>query len=279
MTTFAIPDAAPRSVGRSVLQLAAVESRRLLRHPAFLAGLLGSLVLVWLSSTRDDKWVGDRYSTAIVAWVWLWLGTFVSAAAMAGRDRWLQDADLFPGTPISPTVRLRALLIALAGPVTVAAIGAAGAAIWFTTRGGFDLGPGRSQIDPPLAHWIQVPVLAALAGTAGIAVAQLPRKRLIVAGLLALFTVFSSVYWLLSVYPVRVLVPFMYPAYGVSILRFDTTALWWHLGYVIGVALLLVWAAMGLADRSTSRRRLLLAAVVIVAVCATGQLVTAAPNS
>ena len=302
-TTIQARPAASRS---PILGVAAVEAVRLVRHPAFLVGLLLSwLQLVQSLFTRSEEWDGQRYFVAMTANVWVCAGTLVAAACMAGRDRWLRDVELFPATPVTPGGRMAGTAVALAAPVAVTTVSAIAAAAWLERRGGFPFGdaPFTSAINPPAAQWVQGPVLVALAGIVGIAVSQLPRLRLIALFLVTAVTwVCGIAPWLFGMHPFRVLHPFMYPAYEARIsgdtlqtwtpgdppllrpvdyavywreVRFDTSALWWHLGYVAGFVLLLAWAAIALADRGTRRRSLLVIGVLLVVGCGTAQLLTA----
>jgi hypothetical protein len=296
----------PVASRRPVLGVAAVEAVRILRHPAFLLGLLlTSLQLLQSLLTRHEQWEGQRYFNAMVANVWVCLGTLIAAACVAGRDRWLHDVELFPATPVTPGDRIAGTAVALAAPVAVTTGVAIAAAAWFERRGGFPLGdpPFSAAIDPPVAQWVQGPVLVPLAGMVGIAVSQLPRLRLLALFLVTAVTwVFGIAPWFYGEHPSRVLLPFMFPAYEARVpgtavdswtagdpplvspaddamywraVRFDTSALWWHLGYVVGLVLILAWAAIALADRRTGRRSLLLLGVVMILGCGGAQLLTA----
>ncbi len=298
--------ARPAASRGALLGVAAVEAVRLVRHPAFLVGLL----LTWLQLlqsllTHDEEWEGQRYFSAMIANVWVCAGTLVAAACVAGRDRWLRDIELFPATPVTPGGRVAGSALALAAPVTVTSVATIAAAAWFERRGGFPLGdpPYSDAVGLPLAQWVQGPLLVALAGMVGIAVSQLPRLRLVALLVVTAVTwVFGIAPWLIGGHPIRVLHPFMFPAYEARVsgdaidtwtagdppllrpvdyalywraLRFDTAALWWHIGYVAGFVLILAWAAIALADRGTGRRRLLVLGVALVAGCGTAQLLTA----
>ena len=182
---------------------------------------------------------------------------------------------------------------------------------WFAYQGGFAVGdpPYTDSINPALAQWAQVVVLTALAGLVGIAIAQLHRARLITLLLAAVMTWFFGVApWLLGMHPVRVLHPFMYPSYehGLPALftpsnwvqgdapllrpsselglswrefRFDTGALWWHLAYVAGIGLLVLWAATRLADRERRWSVLAVIGAPLVIVGGVLQVVTAGQNT
>jgi hypothetical protein len=304
MTTITI-EARPAASRTPWLGVAAVEAVRLIRHPAFLVGLLLTSLHLLFPLFSEEEWSGQGYFNAMTANVWVCAGTLIAAACVAGRDRWLRDVELFPATPVTPGDRVAGTALALAAPVAVTSVVAIAAAAWYAGRGGFAFGdaPFTDSIDPPLLQWVQGPALVALAGMAGIAVSQLPRLRLL--GLLVLTAVTWAcgiAPWLFGEHPYRVLHPFMYPRYEARVpwqatetwkagdppllrpvdyalywreMRFDTSALWWHLGYVAGFVLLLAWAAIALADRGTPRRGLLVLGIVLVVGCGTAQLLTA----
>lgn len=271
------PAAAPSRTA-PILALARVEAGRLLRHPAFLLGLAASVLL----STRlgEEDWAGQSYYETQAAWTFVWMGTLVAAALVAGRDRFLSDPDLLPGMPATPGDRVLATALALLVPTLVSGLAVAGIAIANALAGGFTHGdePYAREIVPSLAEWAQPVLLVALAGVVGIGVAQLRRARLAVLGVL-LFATFAggTAVWAFQVQPLRVLHPFMYPAYEEKLpasfspegwppdgpplnapgeynstwlaVRFDTAALAWHLVYVSGLILLGLWWGRRAADR------------------------------
>jgi hypothetical protein len=305
MTTVTI-QARPPASRTPWLGVAAVEAVRLIRHPAFVVGLLlTSLQLLYPLFATSEEWSGQRYYNAMTANVWVCAGTLIAAACVAGRDRWLRDVELFPATPVTPGGRVTGTAAALAAPVAVTTAVTIAAATCYASRGGFPFGDAQftDSIDPPVAQWVQFPALVALAGMAGIAVSQLPRLRLLGLFILSLITWACGIApWVFGAHPYRVLHPFMYPVYearapGQAVrmwtagdppllrpvdyalywreVRFDTSALWWHLGYVAGFVVILAWAAIALADRGTRRRSLLLLGIVLVIGCGTAQLLTA----
>jgi hypothetical protein len=83
-----------RSRGRSMLSLARVEAGHILRHPAFLLGLV---VVVLAIATVPEDWVDGQFlaltQAVIVA---MGIGTLIAAALVAGRQRFLSEPDLFP---------------------------------------------------------------------------------------------------------------------------------------------------------------------------------------
>ena len=287
----------------AILALARVETGRLLRHPAFLLGLAATLAVISLRSP-GDSWL------SIVAWAFTWMGTLLGAGLVAGRQKMLGDPDLFPATPATPGDRVLANALAVLGP-TLAAAATMVVVLATIHDGGLVVGEAgyTREVAPAAAVWVQPVLLVALAGVVGIAVAQLPRARLVVLSLLVfLMFVGGAGIWIAQQHPFRVLHPFMYPSYEAELpasftaegwragdlplnppdqhnrtwreVRFDTAALNWHLLYVAGLILLGVWAARRAADRGEPDRArgLLLAGVPLLLIGGVAQLMTAGVN-
>ena len=313
-TTVTRPRAATRTGNRrrSIRAIAAVEAGRLVRHPAFLLGLAASVLQV-IVRPGTESWAGQTHYLSSIAWTFVWVGTLVAAAAVAGRQRFHADPDLFPATPSTPADRVLGTALGLAGPVAVTALFVAFVAVMNDRAGGFILGeePYSVAIRPSPFEWAQPVLLVAFAGVVGILLAQLPRARLaaLIGGVLAGF-IGGTFIWAFQGQPFRVLHPFMYPTYEDRLppafspegwapgdgpllppddfsvhwraVRFDDAALGWHLLYVAGLVLAGVWIAARLADRGERTSpigRLLLAAAPLVLVGGVAQVVTAGMNS
>jgi hypothetical protein len=117
----------------------------------------------------------------------LGLGTLIAAAAAGGRQRFLSEPDLFPGTPLPPPDRVLGVALDLAAPavVTGAVLGLLAAVA--NRPGGFRRGsPGHDLVTPPaaadwllpvlLADWLLPVLLVVLAGVAGLCIAELPGR-------------------------------------------------------------------------------------------------------
>lgn len=275
-----------RSRTATVLALARVEAGQLLRHPAFLGGLAATLAVLLQSRTQWMTWDQTYYLNQI-AWTGLWLGTLAAAALVAGRQRFLAEPDLFPATPTTPADRALATAVALIGPTLVAAAMVAAVAFFVVNDGGFvqgDEGYSR-RMAPTLAEWVQPVLLVALAGVVGLAVAQLRRGRL-AALLVILFATFvgGMLLWAFQGNAAtRVFHPHMHsweerklphsfapegwapndppllrPNQWSSHWRevhFSATALEWHLVYLTGLILVVLWLAMRWADRTRAPAR------------------------
>lgn len=285
---------------RPVIHLASVEAWRLIRHPAFLAGLaISGVAQVTVSLSEgpsSESWAGQLYYVWTTGWVWLWVGTMIAAACIAGRNRWLAEPDLFPGTPITTSGRLAATALAVAGPVVVAMIAVVGSNALAGRDGGFDLGdaPYTAPTMPPLVQSVQVVALVALAGLVGISVTRVRHARLVaLVAITAATWVGVFAIWMFGIRPVRTLHPFMYPAYEAKAadgaatdwvagnppllmpnaevswreVRFDTAAMWWHLGYLAGLMVLVLALATRATEDSPRWRPLLAVALVLTVGC------------
>ncbi|HWC11960.1 MAG TPA: hypothetical protein VG455_12140, partial [Acidimicrobiales bacterium] len=200
---------------QSIVALAKIEAGRMTLSPAFVLGLAASVASLTIRPGTED-WAGQDYYTASTAWTFLWMGTMAAAAGAAGRDRFVSEPDLFPGTPATPADRVLGTALGLVGPALAAAVAVAAVALLKVRSGGFVVGEaGYSRaIDPGVFEWVQPVLLVVLAGVVGIAVAQLRRGRLPVL-LVAVVAVFfaGTAIWAFQAHPVRGLHPFMFPSY------------------------------------------------------------------
>lgn len=299
---------AGRSRRRCILATAGVEAGRMVRHPAFLFGLAGTAAQIALGR-GSEEWSGQSHYLSSVAWVFTWVGALVAAALAAGRQRFASDPELFAGTPVTPADRVLGTALGLVGPGLAAALAVVVAAVVNARAGGFVLGdePYSRAMTPSLFEWAQPVLLVLLAGVVGIALAQLGRGRLpaLIVAAMALFFGGTAI-WAFQAHPLRVLHPFMFPAYEERLpasfdpaawdrsdpplnapdeynpfwkaIRFDTGALGWHLVYIAGLVLLGVWLAARMADRDgdgSRTRWLLLAGIPLVLIGGAAQVLTA----
>ena len=269
-----------RSRGRSMLSLARVEAGHILRHPAFLLGLV---VVVLAIATVPEDWVDGQFlaltQAVIVA---MGIGTLIAAALVAGRQRFLSEPDLFPATPATRADRVLATALGLVGPAFAAAAVMAVVGVRAAVTDGFLRGSRNyaKAVTPTAAEWLQPAFLVLLAGVVGICVTQLPRGRLPV--LIAVGAVFfvggtAGVWAAQELQPLRVLHPVMSPEYeqergkgftptgwapgdaplrepdgqaaGWRSVHFDTAAMAWHLVYLTGLIAVGVRVGTRMADR------------------------------
>lgn len=160
----------PGPLWRVVVALGAGEARRLLRHGAFVGGLV--LVLLLLRATsgpsgpaQDWSQLSSYIALALAPLGWL---TLLAANASALRPRRSGTEELLDSLPASPTARTAALCLAtlVTVPVTLALL--AGWVGWASTWE--TVGAPR-----PLEMLVAVPIVAG-GGVVGVAVARhLPR--------------------------------------------------------------------------------------------------------
>jgi hypothetical protein len=259
-----------------VVQLAVVEGKRMLRHPVFLAGLALVVLSIVQGASGEEDWSGQTAYLLMTGWSLLWTATMLTAGLVAGRQRFVGDPDLFPGTPIGPSARAAACVLGLAGPAAATAVAAAA----FGLR--FGLGGQLTAGDPPYTtslhygplQFAQPVFLVVLAGAVGVLIAQLRGGRLPVLVATVVVTFYSGIaVWMFGVHPLRVLVPFMWPYYERVIpgppadwttddppvmppdqytdtwreVRVDSLALGFHLVFVVGLILVATWGACRLA--------------------------------
>jgi hypothetical protein len=215
--------------------LAWVEAMRLIRHPAFLAGvgfvLIGSAMFIEQLFTSPFPSVNEDGWTVAVAVIVLAILTMVSANLAALRDRRDDTVEQHMSLPVPMSTRTGALLAATAGPATVAVLLVLAVVGFAATR-----------VPVPVVDRVHIAerlVTVVMLGALGVALARwLPSP--FVAPVLAwgLFLVTPGdppQTW-------QVLMPF-------AGLR-DVGLALWHLGYLGGLAVLFAVAALARSSRS-----------------------------
>lgn len=298
----AVPQASPSVAVRVrgpvrrqvVLALARTEAGRMLRSPWLIGSAILTVVLVraWLA---PQEWNGARYG----AWFYLPTGLYVATSLIVAGSFHRGRADVGVDAPVGEGLRCAARLLAAMLLVGLTVAFVAGLAVYIWSVDGFDLGyePGRTlHAYPTLAELAQPVAVAVVAVAAGALAGRRLRHRataalLLIAGWFPLtFTYWmfqdSSVaaFSILQSQPVYVNVgppatdPATFPAHWLlegpgeyqdhwARLVVSEPLAWWHNGWLVGVALLL------LAGAVPSRRRLLLVGgAVVAAVSVVGQL-------
>jgi hypothetical protein len=149
---------------RTVVALALVEGWRLLRHPATLAGLAGTLVWLALDGRRFLP-VLDRADVSTAAAILPLAGGVLLAANLSAlRSRRHGTEELYGSAPASPATRTGAHLLGLAGVVGLAAALAAAKLAYLAAIGGVST--------PSPAEAAVGPAVVALAGVTGILLAR-----------------------------------------------------------------------------------------------------------
>lgn len=275
MSTLTAPAGDVRAaapLARVVLALAVAELRRSLRNPVLYVGTAFSLWFLNDIHPRSEDWAGESYQGMAMASVGLLWGISVATAYSFHRERFPIAVD----APVPGHVRVLARLLA-ATPLVGLAAAFAGLIAWRQRAlGGLALGtePGRTEDAlfsmPELLQTVALGLLAVSVGAA------LGRRLPHPVGATTLLFVFwwavGAFYWLygdrrvtpfsvIQVQPVTIPVgpgdadPLSFPSswlleapteYEPGWVRaFVSEALaWWHNGWLLGLALLLLAATM-----------------------------------
>lgn len=134
---------------RLVGALGRADGRRLLRHPAFVAGTMVTPFMVLLATETESTWgdVSGGLALGLVPLGWL---TIVATDLVALRPRRTGVDELFASLPAPQSSRTAGLLAASVGPVVVAAAVAVGAVVVIAAARGDEL-VGTPQWDEAAA--------------------------------------------------------------------------------------------------------------------------------
>ena len=215
--------------------LAWVEATKLIRHPAFLAGvgfvLIGSAMFIEQLFTSPFASVNEDGWTVSVAVGVLAILTMVAANLAALRDRRDDTVEQHMTLPVTMSTRTGALLAATAGPATVAVLLLVAVVGFAATR------VPVSVVDQ--VHLAERLVTVVMLGALGVALARwLPSP--FVAPVLGwgLFLITPGD----PPHAWQVLMPF-------AGLR-DVGLAWWHLGYLASITALFAVVALARSSRS-----------------------------
>jgi hypothetical protein len=281
---------------RVVRALAAVEARRLVRNPALLLGAAFSTWFLWSVDPRTEDWSGSSYEGMAMASVALMWSISVSAALAFQRERVPVALD----APVPEVVRAVARLVAMVPLVALAGAFAALVAWRQRDLGGLPLGeePGRTldalQTLPELLQHVALAVLAVALGAA--LGRRMGRLAAVVPLMFLVWYLAGAFYWLfgssavmpfslVQVQPAVVVAgpadtdpltfpqewllnaPNEYQDWWGRLFVSDTLA-WWHDAWVLGLALLLLAAAV---PAGRLRRCLLVGGLLVAVVAAVVQ--------
>lgn len=276
------------SAGRpsTTLALARVEGRRLLAHPALLAGLVLTLWLgaPWLQQRAAMDVPNAVYSALSgLLIVPLAAGVFVAANLGALRARRDRTQELFDSLPVAASTRTASHLAAVGWAValSVTVLGGAAASVRAWDGAPVALAGGLARVVPDAAQLAQGPAVLALLGVYGILLARwFPYRAATVPSLVGLFAMFVVVSWNLGGtagwwFPVAS--PLEETGTwseagtgggGYSVVhRVALAAARWHLLYLVGLTGL---AAAGALARHGATRRLAGAASLFLIVAVSG---------
>lgn len=266
-----------------VSQLARAEARRLLRHPAALAGLALSLVggvAAALTPHHEAGELGFVLLSGAGAWP-LAVGAFLAANLTAGRTHRHGTDEVEDTTVTDGAERTRGILAATLGLVALALVLLGIDAILLRAWDGIPvrLEDGFVRRDMHVAELAQGPLVVAVMASLGVAFGRWVPSRLLgplmlVPAVVGFFQVtwrFDSTVWRFA--PVMVHEHQagwvqVTPSSGYSILDgFAVGDLAWHLLYLVGLAVLLAAVAVARFDRG---RRTRLTGLIGLAVAAIG---------
>lgn len=256
----AIPPALARPRFDVVRALGHVETRKLLRHPAFLAGLglagffLLQAMLGAFMATEDSAG-GDPIDLGAVIVIGIGIGLFVATPlgtnACALRTDRSGLRELFGSCPSVPETRTAGLLLGVVrGPVLLTV---AVAIVAYPVLRSFP--PMKEHVD--LALLAQAPLTTLALGAIGVGLARWLRHP-IGGPLIIIAHVFTGIMWV---------APWLASASGP-----DGSQMGWHYGYL--VAQILLWVTIAFAGDRRRIRALVVPALAFVAVvvCATQQI-------
>lgn len=189
----------------SVLQLAVIEARRSLRRVSIWGGFV--LTIVMIASPTAADWPGGSYEEKIAqSFMPIVLGTFIAAFRTGRRDG---TDDVSESAALGPDQRALARLGSLVLPILLTVLVAVGFAIASRIEGGFWLGEHPRRTDTalhPIAELLQLPLIVAFVGAAGIAIGRLRPRLSLPLGMIAgaaLFIMFVG-YFLWNTPPMHV---------------------------------------------------------------------------
>ena len=204
-TTSTTPRGVPGSPSRAMLQLARMEGRRMLRHPAVWVGLVGTALLGY-GGFHSDDYAGTQYET--VAWsVWaLLLGISLASAPVFAREHIPVGEDAPLDRDRVAAARLLGGLWLVGLMLVVVVVGA----IAIATGGGIELGdePGRlTGIAYSIPEMAQPVLLAGYAVAIGAVAGHLTRIRSLASIALFVYWLMLGMFWLWSLPGIRYLTP------------------------------------------------------------------------
>jgi hypothetical protein len=178
----------------AIWQLAVIEGRRMLRHPAPWFGLTLS---VWFAYDvfQGPTWTTGHYEELPVSIAPLLLGISLASVSAFGREH-LAVAD---DAPMQHERRSFARLLGGLPLVGLAALVVGVGTVWLRARGGLELGdePGRTEhAYYSVPELLQLVLLAGFAVALGAAVVHVVRHRLVASIVLVIYWFLLFTYWL-----------------------------------------------------------------------------------
>jgi hypothetical protein len=262
------------TVWRTLRPLAAVENRRLLRHPAFVAGIVLTPLMLWAATIVDhtsrEHWRGLSTDIALALVPLGWF-TIVASNLLVLRPSRSGTAELLATLPAPQPLRTAGALATIGVAVAAALSLSAGWVVLLSARGDAVGTPQWAEIGAGV-------LVVAGAVTVGVAVGRwLPFAAFGIAATVAVSVIqarfLDDTTWPWNVphsHPVRFL-GFLAEPTSVGDLALEDRPAWWHLVYL--AALVALMCVVALARDGVPRRlgAALVAAVGLVAVAGWAQ--------
>ena len=175
-------------------QLARIEARRMLRHPAPWVGLV--LSGLWLQGVSETSWASAHYEGLLAGLTPVLLGLSLASLSAFAREHVAVSDD----APLEPYRRSLARLVGGVALVGLMALVVGAGVAWLRLGPGLGLGdePGHTaHAQYSLPELLQPVLLACFAVALGAAVVHLVRSRLMASIVLALtWFLVGATYWM-----------------------------------------------------------------------------------
>ena len=269
-------DVARHPLRATPLVLARAETRQVLRHPAFVAGVAGSAIVLALGVAA-----GIDFSTLVLTGFGclpLGIGTFVAMNLISRRDSRSGTEELLDTLPRAARTRTLAQLLAVVAAVSVALAAVVVTAVVVVALGGPEVrfATGVERRMPTAPELAQGPLAVAALGMAGVGVGRLVPTALL-APVLAVVLMVSMVpegtlRWFAPIVNQAQTVaggywPHPEIAPRTELVALDVESVAWHLLYLVGVGGLAAAAAVG---RHRVTPSVLIAAAATLALAVSG---------
>lgn len=268
---------APTPARSAVMELARIESFRMLRRVSIWLGFALSVVLAVTYARGQQDWSSQKYQSLVPLSVYpMTLGVFVAGVRSGNRDRSHRRPPLAEEAPLDGDARAWARLVSLWVPVGMVVSLMAVIGVVSRVEGGLQLGEGRSWTDSAahsLFELAQPALSIAALGTAAVAVGRGVRRSgpAIVVGMVLLFFT-GGAYWLWNervVYTTALLQ--VQPLEFADADPIHTPTVVLHDLYLLGMVALFC----GLSLRTRPRARLVVGGVAVAVAAVVAQLVVA----
>lgn len=259
----------------SIWALSRIEGRRLVTHPAVLAGLAIAALFLTINRVAESD-VPTAFEFLRMDALFLSVGTFIAANLGALRNRRHGTAELYEAEPLSARQRTAAHLLSVLWAIALAAVMAVVIFVVLAVSGGFDVGfvDGVRHRIPTIVELALGPIVVGLFGVVGIAMARwIPSVVVPMLAVVATLPYLMVEAWTLVEGPSGWYTPLWSNARHVSgrwidvssgsgyspIVDFAVVALAWHLVFLIG--LIAVASVVALAKHGWTRRLFVAGAV------------------